>query len=103
MSVIDVRRERDIVLTPSLSSGTAKEVDERPDSPPADLDEGKTIIDCGRDRGCEWSLEDEGREVGLAILDGVVLDIGFRCGSTAGGINLDEVGGLSMAEGWKDV
>ena len=104
MSVIDVRRERDIVLSPSLSSGTAKEDDGRPDSPPADLDEGKIIMDCGRDRGCEWSLDDEeGRETGLTILDATVLDVGFRCGSTAGGINLGEAGALSVVEGRKGV
>jgi len=103
MSVIEVRRERDIVLIPSLSSGTAKEGDGSPVSPPADLEEGKISIDCGRGRGCGWVLDDEdGREVELTVLDATMLEVGFRCGSAVGVMNLDEAGGLSVAEGWKD-
>lgn len=60
--MIDVRRERDIVLTPSLSNGTANEGCGRSGSP-ADL-EGKINIDCGRGRDLDWVLDDEdGREV----------------------------------------
>jgi hypothetical protein len=104
MSVIDVRRERDIVLIPSLSIGTAKEDDGRPLSPPADLDEGKISMDCGRDRGWDCLLDDEdGREVGLTILGATVLVVVFRCESTVDETNLDEVGALSVVEGWKDV
>lgn len=104
MSVIDVRREREIVLAPSLSSGTAKEDDGRPVSPPADFDEGKIIMDCGRDRGLDLLLDDEdGREVGLTVLDATVVEVGFRCGSMTGGMNLDEAGVLSVVGYWKDV
>ena len=102
MSVIDVRRERDIVLIPSLSDGTAKEGDGKPGSPPEDL-EGKTSIDCGRDRGGVWVLDDEdGRDVWLTILDATALDVSFRSGSTVGGMNFDEVGGLSVEKSGKD-
>ena len=104
MSVIDVRRERDIVLAPSLSEGTANEDDGRLVSPPTDLDVGKIIMDCGRDRGCDWLLGDcDGRGVGLTILDATVPEVGFRCGSMAGEMNLDEVGVFSTLEGWKGV
>jgi len=103
MSVIEVRRERDIVLIPSLSSGRANEGDGSPASPPADLEEGKTSIDCGRDRGCGWVLGNvDGREVELTVLDATMLEVGFRCGSATGVMNLDEVGALSGVEGWKD-
>lgn len=103
MSVIEVRRERDIVLIPSLSNGTVEEGDERQVSAPMDLDEGKINMDCGRDRGWGWVLDDEdGREVGLTILDATALELGFRCGSTAGVINLDEVGVLPVVEDRSD-
>lgn len=102
MSVIDVRRERDIVLVPSFSNGTSKEGEGRQGSSPADL-EGKINIDCGRDRGLDWVLDDEdGREVWLTILDAIVLEMGFRSGSTAGEANLGEVESLSVIEDWKD-
>ena len=103
MSVIDVRRERDIVLIPSLSSGTGREGDESPVSPPAGLDEGKISMDCGRDRGGGWVLDDEdGREAELTVLDATMLEVGFRCGSAASVINLEEVGFLSAVEDWRD-
>lgn len=101
MSVIDVRRERDIVLIPSLSGGIAKEGDGTSGSPPTDL-EGKMSIDCGRDRGFDWVLDvGDGRGALLTVLDVVVLELSFRSGSTAGETNLDEVGGLSVSEAWK--
>jgi hypothetical protein len=97
MSVIDVRRERDIVLIPSLSNGTARDGDGRLESPPADL-EGKMSIDCGRDRGWGWVLDEGGREVWLKVLETSVLEVSFRSGSAAGETNLDEVGGFSVTE-----
>lgn len=103
MSVIDVRRERDIVLIPSLSSGTAKEGDGRLISPPTELDEGKISMDCGRGRGWGWVLDDEdGRELEPTILDVTVFEVGFRCWSTDDEVNLDEVGVLSVVEDWND-
>lgn len=99
--MIDVRRERDIVLIPSLSGGITKEGDGTPGSPPADL-EGKMSIDCGRDRGLDWVLDvGDDRGAWLTVLDVVVLEVSFRSGSTAGETNLDEVGGLSVREDWK--
>ena len=101
--MIDVRRERDIVLIPSFSGGTAEEGDGSPVSPPVNLDEGKTSMDCGLDRDCGWVLDDEdGREVEPTVLDATMLEVGFRCGSATGVINLEEVGFLLVVEDWRD-